>query len=866
MEIKNSRFYENTVLQGNAVAFGGDASTGSVLIDNCIVENNNCSAIAGSSGGAFYINNSATDITVKNSIIRNNTVAGDGAAFALYTDMEKTASVASILRVESTLIANNFANNGSAFAIKNAGANFPAQVAVINSTVYKNESKTYGAFFVQDGCVGSSLKLINSTVVENTTQGFPTFTAGIRIEANANMFKGFYNTIVEGNVSRMAATANDLWFTIAHTESVNMEIRNSYIGYISWGTGGKNPYLENTYGNVLGYNLTKKAGLSEPAADFIASRGCVPLGFESDATIAGDAQYLQALGITTDQEGVTRSFADGKCAVGAVETPYIDNIVPGEAHNYTHYIISGQSLSTGHQSDPISITNEPGNYMIGDRIWMNGENGNHTFDVLNPLVATTAPGSQSECPLHGAVNHLRHKIPLTVDADGRENRFLASSVGTSGRSIEELSKEYTGTSSAYLYADYIKTLKSAYSIAMRRNSTINCPAIIFMQGEWNYLGGNGLTPGSEATLKKDEYKDLFVKLKNNMQADVKAQYKQTNAPTFYTYQTGAQYTRGLSLEIGMAQLEAANKYDDVVMVGPVYPYPDANGHLDANGYRWYGEMIGKVIYKTQVLGEKFSPLQPIKISRVPENPKQIRIQYHVPVPPLVFDTHTLLPMQNQGFDLVNNSTTQTITNIEIDDDCVVLTSSSNLNGRIRISYAGDRAQPITPFPGFDGKSNGNLRDSDDYGSFFTYVNRTWTGDNYTRSDHPRDEQGNIIYDKPYPLYNFGVAYYYDIPADVNEYIVPNAPGNESGNSIGTNSKDNNTTLRQVGSDLQLNVATGGVVELGIYGISGNLATSYTSKNIPAGVQNYSLSGLPQGMYIAKASVNNNLYSAKIIIK
>ena len=63
---------------------------------------------------------------------------------------------------------------------------------------------------------------------------------------------------------------------------------------------------------------------------------------------------------------------------------------------------------------------------------------------------------------------------------------------------------------------------------------------------------------------------------------------------------------------------------------------DRGGHLDANGYRWFGEMLGKVYYQTKVQGKTFKPLQPTEIMRE-KLPNQVRIKYHVPVPPLVFD-------------------------------------------------------------------------------------------------------------------------------------------------------------------------------------------------------------------------------------
>lgn len=168
---------------------------------------------------------------------------------------------------------------------------------------------------------------------------------------------------------------------------------------------------------------------------------------------------------------------------------------------------------------------------------------------------------------------------------------------------------------------------------------ITCPAVFWMQGEFNYdvkNGHCGLNAGEDNCTDKKTYKALMLKLKENMQQDIKAAYGQEQAPVWITYQVGAQYVRD-KVAIGMAQLEAANENDDVVMAGSPYPYTDRGGHLDANGYRWFGEMLAKAYYKSRVLGERVIPLQPKKITR--ENGgKTIRVKYYVPVGPMVFDT------------------------------------------------------------------------------------------------------------------------------------------------------------------------------------------------------------------------------------
>lgn len=63
-----------------------------------------------------------------------------------------------------------------------------------------------------------------------------------------------------------------------------------------------------------------------------------------------------------------------------------------------------------------------------------------------------------------------------------------------------------------------------------------------------------------------------------------------------------------TLAISMAQLEASNEYKDIICAGPIYPMTDRGGHLDANGYRWFGEMLGKVYYQTQIKRKELQTL------------------------------------------------------------------------------------------------------------------------------------------------------------------------------------------------------------------------------------------------------------------
>ena len=472
----------------------------------------------------------------------------------------------------------------------------------------------------------------------------------------------------------------------------------------------------------------------------------------------------------------------------------------GTAKDIQQFIINGQSLSTGHQSWPVvSTENVPGNYMMGGEIWINagtgynhGYDGNHSW-AINPLVGTMSHafkefdnnsrngGAIAECPLLGAVNHMQLTFLKGQD-------ILATSVGVSGAAVEELSKECTQRNN---YKHFMESLTHAVDeTKIAGYDAITCPAIFWMQGEFNYdvkNGHCGLNAGEDNCTDRKTYKALMLKLKDNMQQDIMTSYGQTKAPVWITYQVGAQYVRD-KIAIGMAQLEAANENDDVIMAGSPYPYPDRGGHLDANGYRWFGEMLAKAYYKSQILGERVIPLQPKKITR--ENGgKTIRIKYYVPVGPMVFDTDLLPEINNYGFNVYHNgygnSAKQTIKSITIEGDDVVMTFDNALTGKVVVTYADPQSRIKNQPDGLNHlQGHGNLRDSDPYKSALTYIDLDAKNTDgtyvYSRNEaetrlrpdyEPKDADGNVIYGKPYPLYNFGVAFYYTLEKKVDELII-----------------------------------------------------------------------------------------------
>lgn len=866
LTLKNGR-YGATGSNGGAIQM----NSGTLTAENLVFDGNTAFN-ANSLGGAVLVN-TTTGLMFRNCLFVNN--VGKGGAFY----MQDTGNPNVKIRFENCSFLSNTSTaiGGAAAFLRMSNLATNNEIYFINSTFAANSAPADngGVININGSCSISgdqtSVNILNCTITQNTTKGAAGICAGIYVNNSIRNFKGklnIYNSILEGNYTELNSVYGDLHFATT-PDKTTLLIHNSFVGRCLGLTIPIACYPGDNKFNYLTAKSTMLDLITE-FASFDATRKIYPLLSISPAVNFGDAQYLQALNINTDQSGAVRLFANNKCNIGASETIGVVTI-PDDGHHevYKHFIMYGQSLSTGHQSYPvISTENIPGNYMFGDQIWINY--GNSKAPQFNPLVGTIcndfklqsnimnrSAGTIAECPLFGAVNHIQLMQP--------GEKILATSCGTSGMTIEQLSKE---SQTKTLYTDFTNSIKYASTIARNSNAVISCPAIFWLQGEWNYQGyEEGLTLGSKPTSDKDTYKALMLKLKDNMQADIQNRYGQLEKPLFITYEVGAQYIKGKEQAIGMAQLEASNENADIVCAGSIYPMSDRGGHLDSNGYRWYGEMLGKVYYKTKVLGQDFKPLQPKEISRT-ELPAKLKVKFLVPELPLVLDQLTLPKATDYGFEIYLNNIKQTITSVTIQDDCVYLTCSKALTGDVEVIYAGENTS-----------GNGNLRDSDPYKSFFKYIDldkknsdgtylfkRDATETTLRPAYEPRGANGYVIYDQPYPLYNFCVSFYYKLNADKQTYLVPNLTTTTGISPAGINK---NMNVFQSGDllVLDLNPTQRGTLHVTLFNLSGSIVKRFNELILTGKKrQEYSLNSLKAGMYIAKIESGNQFKSVKLVIK
>ena len=448
--------------------------------------------------------------------------------------------------------------------------------------------------------------------------------------------------------------------------------------------------------------------------------------------------------------------------------------------NLNHFLMYGQSLSTGQEGWPaLSVTQKYDNLMLGGCV--RPQTGAGTvftpvtdtgFHALTAQVssgtgvmaasdqAALAPGSAAlgETPLEGAVNLFRRLQLKALGLAADPSRLLvASNCGVSGRSIEELSKGYSTE-----YFNRLRTCVSqAKANAVAAGKTYGIAAVAYMQGEYNYLGAGG--DGSVATTSHDQYLADLIQLRSDINADLAVTISgQPDMPGFFTYQCGAQFTKD-TIAIGQAQLDAALTQVGWYLFAPVYPVTDKGGHLDPNGYRWMGAQLGKVMYRVLVLGQRWLPLYPTQITF---RGQSILVDFHVPEPPLVFDrpysgtdgnavsTPAIAPTEGQ-VSLSNNGFTVT------DDAGLVPIATTALVSDTQVLITLGRMLTTNPFLVFadatHNQGNGGLRDSDPTTSDDVYAYTAGSGQ-YSAANIP------ALNNNPYPLWNWCCAFRVPITA------------------------------------------------------------------------------------------------------
>ncbi len=342
--------------------------------------------------------------------------------------------------------------------------------------------------------------------------------------------------------------------------------------------------------------------------------------------------------------------------------------------------LMGQSLCDGSESLPVVSADDTGwgNFAFrrGVRTWLpkdhsaTPENRPAEQFQFGPLRAE-ANGGLGETVANGLADHLKAALQAGKNDGGKAHplHYLVACAGQGGRQIQELSSadlsndprtpESRRHGGGY-YRTSIDDARRAQAQAVALGMTFEIAALYWMQGEGNGGPTGGIVPTRwdaetpRATGLK-WYRDQLIAYRKQWSVDLCAITGQSGELPMFTYQTLG--------PAGDAQLMAADADPSIHMVGPHYAVPSALNsrttlgrhgdaiHLSADGERWWGEQVGKVMHRVLNRGEHWQPLRP-KMAGLADARDSVSIDFTVPHPPLVLDTD-FLPRQeiaaNGGF-------------------------------------------------------------------------------------------------------------------------------------------------------------------------------------------------------------------------
>ena len=332
--------------------------------------------------------------------------------------------------------------------------------------------------------------------------------------------------------------------------------------------------------------------------------------------------------------------------------------------------LMGQSLCDGSESLPVvsSTGSGWGNVMFqrGVRTWLPKDNSatpEKRPDALFQLVPlrATVNGGLGETVANGMADHW--SAALLAEKE-KAPKFLVACAAQGGRQIQELASadlsmdERTPESRRHgggYYKTSLDDARRAVEQARASGVKFEMKALYWMQGEGNGGPKGGIVPTRwDAEIPRTDglawYRDQLIAYRRQWSADLCAITGQGGELPMFTYQTLG--------PAGEAQLMAADADAAIHLVGPHYAVPSAINsrttqqrhgdaiHLSADGERWWGEQVGKVMHRVLHRGEEWQPLRP-RSAGLDAMRDGISMEFTVPRPPLVLDT-TFLPRQENA--------------------------------------------------------------------------------------------------------------------------------------------------------------------------------------------------------------------------
>lgn len=402
-----------------------------------------------------------------------------------------------------------------------------------------------------------------------------------------------------------------------------------------------------------------------------------------------------------------------------IEPPKPDLPISRLQWDINHIIVTGQSLSMGADSKPaVSLTQPYSNLTFDNGVRSGPTDESVNRAVRSPNITQFVPLVEEDYSMggetitSGAANYCAQL--LTADNNLYSKKILGTCVGYSGASIERISKGGNTNS----YPDSLVHIEKGLDFSKAQNDQYGVSAILFMQGESNQRHDS-----------VKEYYDKLSRFIDDYQEDAVKITGQKEIPPLITYQTVGRVVDNddrIRYSVPQAQWLLSKNRHDVFVAAPVYPcaHIGTGLHLYAYSTRWLGHYFGKALHSINETGS-WRPLEPVNMQH---QGKVILVKFHVPYPPLVFNTSRVPKQDNYGFYVWEGEDNWIgervpINSVEIfDKDTIKITLDREPIAPPTVLYAMDHDKD----PTFVG-ARGNLCDSDPSESDLTDGN----GDKYT---------------------------------------------------------------------------------------------------------------------------------------
>ena len=371
--------------------------------------------------------------------------------------------------------------------------------------------------------------------------------------------------------------------------------------------------------------------------------------------------------------------AGGSGGSGSIAAPW----------DWAGVIGTGQSLAVGQYGTPAKATSQPyANLKLstGNAPWPLDPNDS-TFKMV-PLTEpigrpSTAYPSSYPTNIAGETPHTAMADEITshvMAAAGRDYVNVHGEFGENGQCLTYLLKNAPQSGvNGRAYQGTLTETQAITRLAKAAGKTYGVAALTVTHGECD--AGNS------------SYESQLYGLLQNYDADIAAITGQKQSILMIVSQQNSTNNQSAST---LAQWKIGVDHPtDVVCSGPKYQYPYYTDgiHLVTDGYEQLGEKYGQVYFERVVLGNAWEPLEPVSVDRT--GTRQINVHYHVPVPPMVWDTGLSTPNANssawkngRGFEVRASNNAVTITGVTISTDTVQITVVSDLpSSGVVVGYA-----------------------------------------------------------------------------------------------------------------------------------------------------------------------------------